>query len=96
MIPLEEEMATNSIILTWRIPWTEEPAGYSPWGHKKLDTTKHIHTIKDQGRQAISGYGIKHHKPSYEWWNEYSMLRGQLKNWIAGWQQEKMQNKMVR
>ena len=44
MIPLEKEMATNSIILTWRIPWTEEPAGYSPWGHKKLDTTKHIHT----------------------------------------------------
>ena len=21
-------------ILAWRIPWTEEPAGYSPWGHK--------------------------------------------------------------
>ena len=24
--PLEEEMATHSSILTWRIPWTEEPA----------------------------------------------------------------------
>ena len=23
--PLEKEMATHSIILTWRIPWTEEP-----------------------------------------------------------------------
>ena len=23
--PLEEEMATNSSILAWRIPWTEEP-----------------------------------------------------------------------
>ena len=23
--PLEEEMATNSSILVWRIPWTEEP-----------------------------------------------------------------------
>ena len=23
--PLEEEMATHSSILVWRIPWTEEP-----------------------------------------------------------------------
>ena len=23
--PLEEEMATQSRILAWRIPWTEEP-----------------------------------------------------------------------
>ena len=25
--PLEEGMATHSIILAWRIPWTEEPGG---------------------------------------------------------------------
>ena len=25
--PLEEEMATYSCILAWRIPWTEEPSG---------------------------------------------------------------------
>ena len=25
--PLEEEMATNSSILAWKIPWTEEPRG---------------------------------------------------------------------
>ena len=25
--PLEKEMATNSSILAWRIPWTEEPDG---------------------------------------------------------------------
>ena len=37
--PLEEEMETHSSILAWRIPWTEEPGGYSPWGRKKLDTT---------------------------------------------------------
>ena len=23
--PLEKEMATNSVILAWEIPWTEEP-----------------------------------------------------------------------
>ena len=25
--PLEEDMATHSSILAWRIPWTEEPGG---------------------------------------------------------------------
>ena len=25
--PLEKGMATNSSILAWRIPWTEEPGG---------------------------------------------------------------------
>ena len=25
--PLEEEMATDSRILAWKIPWTEEPGG---------------------------------------------------------------------
>ena len=39
--PLEKGMATHSIILAWRIPWTEESGelqSYSPWGHKELDT----------------------------------------------------------
>ena len=27
--PLEKRMATHSSILTWRIPWTEEPGGLS-------------------------------------------------------------------
>ena len=35
-------MATHSSILAWRIPWTEEPGGYSPWGHTKLDTTEQV------------------------------------------------------
>ena len=34
--PLEKEMATHSSILACRIPWTEEPGGYSPWGHNML------------------------------------------------------------
>ena len=25
--PLEEDMATHSSILAWRIPWTKEPGG---------------------------------------------------------------------
>ena len=33
--PLEKEMATHSRILAWEIPWTEEPADQSPYGHKR-------------------------------------------------------------
>ena len=38
--PLEKGLATHSSILAWKILWTEELAGYSPWGHKESDTTK--------------------------------------------------------
>ena len=34
-----EGNATHSSILAWRSPWTEEPGGYSPWGHKEPDMT---------------------------------------------------------
>ena len=34
--PLEEEMATHSSILAWRIPWTEEPGGLQPVGSKSV------------------------------------------------------------
>ena len=29
--PLEKEMATCSSVLAWKIPWTEERGGLSPW-----------------------------------------------------------------
>ena len=38
--PLEEGMAAHSSVLAWRIPWTEEPGGHSPWGHQESDTTE--------------------------------------------------------
>ena len=38
--PPEKGKATHSRILTWRIPWTEEPGGYSPWGQKESDITE--------------------------------------------------------
>ena len=39
---LEWEMATDSSILAWKTPWTEESGGlrsmgYSPWGRKESD-----------------------------------------------------------
>ena len=39
---LEKGMAVHSRILAWRIPWTEEPAGCSPWGRKDLDSTTRL------------------------------------------------------
>jgi len=36
--PLEEEMATYSSILAYRIPWTEEPGGVSVHGVAKNQT----------------------------------------------------------
>ena len=40
--PLEEETATYSSILAWRIPWTEEPVDYGAWGLKESDTTERL------------------------------------------------------
>ena len=38
--PLEKGMTIHSSILAWRIPWTEEPGGYGPWGGKEKDMTE--------------------------------------------------------
>ena len=35
-----EENGNHSSIPTWKIPWTEEAGGYSPWSRKELDTTE--------------------------------------------------------
>ena len=42
--PLEEGMPTHSSILAWRIPWTEDLVGYSPWGCRELDVTEWLST----------------------------------------------------
>ena len=39
-ILLEEEIATHSSILAWRIPWTEEPGGLQSMGLKESDITQ--------------------------------------------------------
>ena len=34
--PQEDETATHSSILAWRIPWTEEPGGLQPMGSQRV------------------------------------------------------------
>ena len=36
--PLEKEMATQFSILTWEIPWAEEPGGLQFMGSQKSQT----------------------------------------------------------
>ena len=64
--PWEESLATHSSIITWRIPWTEEPGGLQSMGSQR-DTTEllcactHTHThawklgpmYKDAGKQTV-------------------------------------------
>ena len=46
--PLEEEMTTHSIILAWKIQWTEEPGRLQSMGSQRVQhnwaTDTHIHT----------------------------------------------------
>jgi len=51
VILLEEEMATHSGILAWKIPWTEEPGRLQSMGWQRVrqdlatNTHTHTHTI---------------------------------------------------
>ena len=40
--PLEEDMATHSSVLAWKIPWTEEPGGLQSRDRKESDTKNSI------------------------------------------------------
>ena len=40
--PLEEEMATHSSILAWRIPWKEEPGSLLSMGSEESDMTERL------------------------------------------------------
>ena len=48
--PQEKRVATHSSILAWRIPRTEEPGKYSPWGCEELDATERLTYTKTSAR----------------------------------------------
>ena len=53
--PLQEEMATHSSTLAWRIPWTEEPGGLHSMGVTEsqawLSNWAHICVIRKRAKQ---------------------------------------------
>ena len=49
--PLEEEMATHSKILAWRISWTEEPGGLQSTGCQRVtQLSTHVLEKQQQGQ----------------------------------------------
>ena len=40
--PLEKGMATHANILTWKIPWMEEPGGPQSMGSQSRDMTEDV------------------------------------------------------
>ena len=57
---LEKEMATQSSILPWRIPWTEEPGGLQSIElDKELDTTEQFSLFHFSFSEADPGSLVK-------------------------------------
>ena len=52
--PLKQETAIHFSILVWKIPWSEEPDGYSPWGPKESDKTEWLSMHVNQNYGEIS------------------------------------------
>ena len=55
---LQEEMATHSSVLAWKILWTEEPGrlqsiGLQPVGHSWVTNTKYLHTVTFLGSNTV-------------------------------------------
>ena len=44
-VPLEQGMANHSIIIPWKIPWTEEPDELQSMGSQKSQTWQSTHLI---------------------------------------------------
>ena len=75
--PVEEEMATHSSILAWRIPWTEEPGGPQSISSHRFGqalATKHasMHMpINEQVAHAL--------KPCTLWTGSAGIFKGQVR-----------------
>ena len=59
--PQEEEIATHSSVLNWKIPWTEKPGGLQSM---ELQRVRHDWTTEDAHLQ-FSIYGLPLKDPAY-------------------------------
>ena len=64
--PLEKEMTTHFSILAWKIPWTEQPGSYSPWGRR----VRHGWSNGAQNNKCMKYYGEKGHGSIPIWQSE--------------------------
>ena len=77
--PLEEEMATHSSILAWRIPWTEEPGGLRSMGLQRVrhDWSDLAHTnsgIRRRDRcRNLAEQGQKHEQTMKNSTNKFDL-----------------------
>ena len=53
LFTLEQEMATQSGILVWRIPWTEEPGGLQSMGSQRVEHLLSLHTVYKAPRKLV-------------------------------------------
>ena len=51
--PLEEDMATHSSIIAWKIPWTEEPGGLQSMGLQRVG-----HDWSNSAAACLFSYGL--------------------------------------
>ena len=70
--PLEDEMATYSSILAWRIPGREEPDGLQSIGSQSLDMTEST----EHAREVVT-------PPTKKWFLSPYLKSGHLANWFG-------------
>ena len=67
-------MAPHSSTLAWKIPWTEEPVGWSPWGREESDTTERLHfhfslsCIGEGNGNPLQCSGLENPRDGGAWW----------------------------
>ena len=85
--PLEKEMASQSRILAWEIPWTEEPGGLQPRGGKEPGTAGH-RTAQQQSERTAEDFILRRHlsnNPERLLWCSSGCLPTQGMGLYSGW-----------
>ena len=100
-------MAPHSSTLAWKIPWTEDLVGCSPWGHEELDTTEQLHfhfslsCIGEGNGNPLQCSCLENPRDGGAWWaavHGIAQSRTQLKRLSSSssskrnWEQQKTQS----
>ena len=82
--PLEKRIATHSSILSWRIPWAEEPVGYNPWGCKESDTTEQLTLLNVLGIEDHTYMVLITYSCFYFFKETFKKIKAVRKNQLEG------------